>query len=656
MGKIRIYAKMLLKLILVFISIIGVTVSGEFLSEYIPYNNVFLIITIVLLVINVTSNFIVNRIDSLRLNKKKTGDQLINFLLKTKEEALKNPEAIRSRILRKYTLTRLYSYVTLLLMYVIMFLCPVKYGIPMLMIFMVFMYFYSIANAKRVDELEKNKFYDSTILDERQFKDLYDIVNKAVSYHNIKKRVVISYNYSVQLSISENDKNIIIYIGYYIVRLLNKKELEAAVHHEMAHFINDDTNYSLKYSKLSSSILYLSNSLLLNFFYAKIYSLTFETELLNYLSSIFFERKADEIINEVGCNQDFINGLAKVYIYDLYYTQYLEDTTLGRFDDVHYNIFDIGYNDFLRYYNNNKEYIGIFLEKSIVGRFDTHPSIVERKENLNVSEIEISFENEELKYLADLIEDKFIKENKEEIERKFKTERDIYLKALKEYESINDETKQEELISIGLDLFNLSLYERALIVCDKILGINPNQPRACFIKGAILLNLHHNEEGTEYLIKLIEENQSEYLKDSMYILGSYYASIGDKEMIEKLRNMQVSAVDNDMDYEELSKISPKDNLMKVIEDEGINMVINAIKNSYVENVIVAKKTINNKHMIHVILVFNDDETNENVDKISNIVWSTLDAINDVDYYLNRVSVTYYNALKWLHPFEVYKKN
>ena len=114
MGKIRIYAKMLLKLILVFISIIGVTVSGEFLSEYIPYNNVFLIITIVLLVINVTSNFIVNRIDSLRLNKKKTGDQLINFLLKTKEEALKNPEAIRSRILRKYTLTRLYSYVTLL--------------------------------------------------------------------------------------------------------------------------------------------------------------------------------------------------------------------------------------------------------------------------------------------------------------------------------------------------------------------------------------------------------------------------------------------------------------------------------------------------------------------------------------------------------------
>ena len=48
-----------------------------------------------------------------------------------------------------------------------------------------------------------------------------------------------------------------------------------------------------------------------------------------------------------------------------------------------------------------------------------------------------------------------------------------------------------------------------------------------------------------------------------------------KEMIEKLRNMQVSAVDNDMDYEELSKISPKDNLMKVIEDEGIELVSDA---------------------------------------------------------------------------------
>ena len=45
-----------------------------------------------------------------------------------------------------------------------------------------------------------------------------------------------------------------------------------------------------------------------------------------------------------------------------------------------------------------------------------------------------------------------------------------------------------------------------MIVCDKILEINPNQTRACFIKGAILLNLDHNEEGATYLFKLIDFN------------------------------------------------------------------------------------------------------------------------------------------------------
>ena len=75
-----------------------------------------------------------------------------------------------------------------------------------------------------------------------------------------------------------------------------------------------------------------------------------------------------------------------------------------------YNILNIGYDDFLRYYNSNKDYIKVFLEKSVVGRFETHPSIVERKESLNVCKIEVSFDKDEFKYLADLIEEKFIKE------------------------------------------------------------------------------------------------------------------------------------------------------------------------------------------------------------------------------------------------------
>ena len=188
-----------------------------------------------------------------------------------------------------------------------------------------------------------------------------------------------------------------------------------------------------------------------------------------------------------------------------------------------------------------------------------------------------------------------------------------------------------------------------------MLDINPNQGRACFIKGAILLNLYHNEEGVKYLFKIIEENYSEYLQDAIYIIGTYYSSIGNMEGIEKLRSVQASTIDNYSDYDELSNISQNDRLENVVDDEGIKNVLEIVNNTCATNVVVAKKTLNNKSMIHVIVIFNDDEKAENVDDISNKIWRTLDAINDIDYYLRTIPNKYYKNLKWLHKFEVYTK-
>ena len=106
---------------------------------------------------------------------------------------------------------------------------------------------------------------------------------------------------------------------------------------------------------------------------------------------------------------------------------------------------------------------------------------------------------------------------------------------------------------------------------------------------------------------------------------------------------------------ELSQITQKDNLVEVSNDEGINKVLEIVKDSETTNVVAAKKVVNGKEMIHVILIFNDKEKEEVVDDINNKVWSTLDAINNKDYYLRSLAVSFYKNLKWLHRFEVYKK-
>ena len=119
-------------------------------------------------------------------------------------------------------------------------------------------------------ELGNNEVLENCLMDEVKFKELYDIVDKVKSYHNVKKKVKILYSYNSQLSITENDDSIIIIVGYYILRLLNKEELEASLHHEFAHFINSDTDYSLKFSKLSSSIDSLANRLYFKVLYPNI--------------------------------------------------------------------------------------------------------------------------------------------------------------------------------------------------------------------------------------------------------------------------------------------------------------------------------------------------------------------------------------------------
>ena len=88
MKKIKVYLKMILKFILALISVVGVSVLGNLLKDIIPFRDVLLVIVMVLLIANVVSNFIINIKDLSKIKKKKSGEQLIDLLLKTKEEAL----------------------------------------------------------------------------------------------------------------------------------------------------------------------------------------------------------------------------------------------------------------------------------------------------------------------------------------------------------------------------------------------------------------------------------------------------------------------------------------------------------------------------------------------------------------------------------------
>jgi hypothetical protein len=86
------------------------------------------------------------------------------------------------------------------------------------------------------------------------------------------------------------------------------------------------------------------------------------------------------------------------------------------------------------------------------------------------------------------------------------------------------------------------------------------------------------------------------------------------------------------------------------------MVLDIVKNTCVEKLVVVRKSLNNKSMIHVIAVFDHNETEDNVYDITNKIWSVLDAINYIDYYLTPMSLIHFVNMKWLHKYVVYEKN
>jgi hypothetical protein len=201
MKKIKVYLKMILKFILALISVVGVSVLGNLLKDIIPFRDALLVIVMVLLIANVVSNFIINIKDLSKIKMKKSGEQLIDLLLKTKEEALENPEGVRSRILKKYNNIRFYSYITLFLMYLILFLCPIDYVVPYFLYFLLFTYFYSIFDAKRKMELGNNEVLENCLMDEVEFKELYDIVDKVkFLFPNKIFKTIITYSTHIQIA------------------------------------------------------------------------------------------------------------------------------------------------------------------------------------------------------------------------------------------------------------------------------------------------------------------------------------------------------------------------------------------------------------------------------------------------------------------------
>ena len=200
-----------------------------------------------------------------------------------------------------------------------------------------------------------------------------------------------------------NLKNETLYISLPLMRVLNQEEFASIIGHELAHLEGRDNVYTLKFlptrRRLNDQLKELDKIKGKNILHEiAIYPVIFlfnEFERKIEKITKLRELKADEIGAKSGSASALIISLAKLYFYELVWEDALEEYKYFSKSDKKTNIINLSKN-FLKI--SKKSFKDYDFERNMPNIYkyeqkhpsDTHPSLLERMNNLKVNKSEIT--------------------------------------------------------------------------------------------------------------------------------------------------------------------------------------------------------------------------------------------------------------------------
>lgn len=630
-------------------------------------NQIFVMIMIginIILFLYAIFNIIVsNKIE--RKIKMMNGQEILDEVLSKKEEANHYLEEIRNRNnrIRKHALFK--TIITLLIYFISLFIDGLLFFsnievqtykwvllITTVIIISSIILPYLVMTFNGLFSSIKRKKEDDKI----KYPVLHEFIGKILESEGIIKKYNVYIVDAVNASISEEKDRINISIGSIILKFFSLEEIKSVIYHEIAHYLHEDTNSSLKNSKIDNAINVLLPLETYKMFSPLIGKTMFNVILMELISNHIFEEKADDYVLEKNVGKEYATAAIKMfglsYAFRMPFFKIEEmickdhkwtDETIKAY-----------FQEYLNFYNRHIERFIYVSKNHLDPRVFTHPTVKQRVDKfapnveLDVSIVESHYFDSDIKAFYEEVNETKLKNEKEERFNNILTEYGQYNEKKKDLINNNFDVPETELIPVLDSAYRYGDFDFVKQISCKILENNPSNSRANLLLGATYAFYDFDDRCIEYLQKVYRKENEMFKEDACNILGEYCLIMGKAEIRDEIREMFASDYDKTVDMEEVLTIRKNDKLKKYSDETIINDIISiAAEFEGVQGISIGTKWVNNMYSHHVMMIIVDYDKNEkSIESAYEKIWSYLD-LKEEQFSLTKINMKY---LPKNHPF------
>lgn len=657
--------------VLAFILALGLWFAGLMCRNVIPNGFILSIVVIILIPLIYLINYVGTKRYLTRFNAMPTS-QKIAMVMDKQKDAETDLDAL---ILKRHgtcVKVKVYLIVLVLLTALMCFLCGTANDehSPVIQLMLALYIFKDLIFRLCVkDKYEKGE----TDLAEEDYPVLYAMVREAAQVCGVADEVMISATGEPVAGVGTVGKTRFLFLGAILLDLFSEDELRQTLLHEFGHLT--DAHYTRYRMEAENLLGYMScgddsqPSIMTSVFMRLPYTLlALESELVDIVSSVSDEKRADSIILEHGEPTAFVSGLAKLNTY-AYFNDYC---TLPPFYEAESPRRDI--NSFLaesykREFEINKEQWLYMLEHELPARLDSHPSFPQRREAVGNCDFTIEFTDPDTPYrrechkVMELVDCATFNSVQEDYEQKRK---DFYLRPLaviEEYENSEREYSSAELSPVLNAYRDTSQLDKAEELCDRIIATEENPyatAHALFLKASILLG-KCDESGIDLMYRAVELNKN-YMQNGMDAVGKFCLHMGLEEELQRYRDYVDSYTESGLDeHLAMGELSDKDTLVpeKFPDDRLPDMLDFMVEagGGVIEEIYLVRKIVSEDFFTSVfILKFAEDAENEVCGDAWEKIFNFLDTYPDGwQYTLLVLDKDIAKAIKNVPDSQVYKK-
>lgn len=493
---------------------------------------------------------------------------------------------------------------------------------------------------------------DKTYVLEKDYPVLYDLARKAATATGCTERIKIAILDDFNAGAAIINNTISIQLGALLLNGLSEDEVYCVLLHEFSH-IKDEVRQG-RIGKYNQYICDIHNNNIANI-YSNItkHLFTFIDTYFNmqynlYLYSVSLTREtaADKAMAIYGNSKTAASSLIKIKYYELYdWEKGTYDTTCNmESEEYDTNSLNNELQKFKEAIQLNAEKWNGLINKEILSRSASHPTLKMRLESLGINEIETLHIESSKEYIADC--EKAIKYVSSLIAEQSKDSYTEYRKyyyveskeLIEKWESNGRYIIAEEYGDICDALRRLGQNTDALELCENAIKLldDTGACYAYFIKGCFLLH-SFNEAGIEYIYKAIENNHN-YVDEGLAVIGHFCCLTGQEDQLEIYRERAIALTEDNKIQSEASILNKKDNLSTESLPEGMledileHIIFECSDN--IEKIYLVRKTITDNFFTSAFVIKMTPDTDDDTRyKILHKAFNYLDTCSDWQFSL-----------------------